>query len=52
MMVFFVTLTGIVIAMILMALGVFSGRPYLQKKCGSECDCFDREQAERKGRNA
>jgi hypothetical protein len=52
MMIFIATLTGIVIAMILMALGVFSGRPYLQKKCGSECDCLDREQAERKGRNA
>ena len=52
MMVFIATLTGIVIAMILMALGVISGRPYLQKKCGSECDCFDREQAERKGRKA
>jgi len=52
MMVFIATLMGIAIAMILMALGVFSGRPYLQKKCGSECDCFDREQAERKGENA
>jgi len=31
-MIFIATLTGIVIAMILMALGVFSGRPYLQKK--------------------
>lgn len=52
MMVFIATLTGIVIAMILMALGVISGRPDLRKKCGSECDCFDREQVERKGRNA
>jgi hypothetical protein len=52
MMVFIATLAGIVIAMILMALGVISGRPYLQKGCGSECNCFEHEQTERGGRNA
>jgi hypothetical protein len=50
-MTFIATFTGIVIAMILMALGVLSGRPSLRKKCGEECDCIHRVKEEHKGEN-
>jgi hypothetical protein len=49
-MIFITTLIGFVIAMLLMALGVLSGKPNLRKRCGDECTCVARERSERPGR--
>jgi hypothetical protein len=51
-MIFITTLFGFVIAMLLMALGVLSGKPNLRKRCGDECTCVTQERSERPGGTA
>jgi len=48
-MIFITTLIGFVIAMLLMALGVLSGKAILRKRCGEECVCVVQERSERPG---
>lgn len=48
-MIFITTLIGFAIAMLLMALGVLSGKPNLRKRCGDECVCIAQERGERPG---
>jgi hypothetical protein len=48
-MIFVTTLIGFVIAMLLMALGVLSGKPNLRKRCGEECACVAPERSEGPG---
>lgn len=48
-MIFITTLIGIVIAMLLMALGVLSGQAILRKRCGEECGCVAQERTKRPG---
>jgi UPF0716 family protein affecting phage T7 exclusion len=49
-MIFIATMIGIVIAMLLMALGVFFGRTALRNGCGKGCDCLADEHQKRLGR--
>jgi hypothetical protein len=51
-MIFITTLIGFVIAMLLMALGVLSGKQILRKRCGEECSCVAQERSERPGGTA
>ena len=49
-MIFIATLTGIVFAMILMALSILLGRGAIRKGCGKECECLDQYRKKREGR--
>lgn len=49
-MIFIATLAGIMIAMLLMALGILFGRSAIRKRCGKECECFDSDREGRRGR--
>ena len=49
-MTFIATLTGIVFAMVLMAVSVLSGRGAIRKGCGKECECLDQDRKKSKGR--
>ena len=42
-MMFVLTLMAFLIAIMLMALGLFLGRGKLHGRCGAECRCFDAE---------